>query len=326
MKILIIKLGYSETLDPEVGQVISLGDVVRCTVILESLKKKYGSSKITWLVASEAFPLVVDNPYIDRILVWDTFVPFALMREQFDIVVNLEKIHGVCALADMIQAWEKVGFRFDVVSGEYGAYAQSVGATQYIQDKADGKKSHNFWQKVLVEMVGCEWSGQEYSLGYKPQPKESYAVGFNHYVGSKWPTKAMAKHKWEELGGRLEAKGISYSWQRGMNNLYEYMDWIAGCNVLITHDSLGVHLALAMKKSVVVLFGATSGEEIYYYGRGISVYPKVALSAYECMPCYNSECKENQHCMDFIDLDDVVESVERFLGKGKNVSSCYSNL
>ena len=315
MKILIIKLGYSETLDPEIGKVVSLGDVVRCTVILESLKEKYEDSNITWLVAPEAFPLLADNPYIDRILVWDEFVPFVLMREQFDMVVNLEKIHGICALADMIQAWEKVGFRFDSRSGEYSAYERSVGATKYIQSKASGEKSHDIWQRVLVEMVGCEWKGQEYSLGYKPKPKQFYDVGFNYYVGSKWPTKAMVKERWEELAKKLELQNISYSWQQGMSNLYEYMDWIAGCKVLVTNDSLGVHLALAMRKSVVVLFGSTSGEEIYYYGRGASIYPKFGnmLNEYQCVPCYNPTCKKEKHCMDFIDLDDIVESVKSFL-------------
>lgn len=315
MKILIIKLGYSETLDPEIGKVVSLGDVVRCTVILESLKEKYEDSNITWLVAPEAFPLLADNPYIDRILVWDEFVPFVLMREQFDMVVNLEKIHGICALADMIQAWEKVGFRFDSRSGEYSAYERSVGATKYIQSKASGEKSHDIWQRVLVEMVGCEWKGQEYSLGYKPKPKQFYDVGFNYYVGSKWPTKAMVKERWEELAKKLELQNISYSWQQGMSNLYEYMDWIVGCKVLVTNDSLGVHLALAMRKSVVVLFGSTSGEEIYYYGRGASIYPKFGnmLNEYQCVPCYNPTCKKEKHCMDFIDLDDIVESVKSFL-------------
>lgn len=315
MKILIIKLGYSETLDSEIGKVVSLGDVVRCTVILEPLKAKFSASNITWLVAPEAYPLVVDNPYIDRVLVWDEFVPFALMKEQFDVVVNLEKIHGICALSDMIQAREKVGFCFDSNSGDYSAYPESIRATKYIQDKAEGKKAHEVWQKVLVEMVGCEWNAQEYSLGYKPKPKEYYAVGFNHYVGSKWPTKAMAKHKWEELARKLEYLGISYSWQKGMDNLYAYMDWIAGCEVLITSDSLGVHLALAMQKSVVVLFGSTSGEEIYCYGRGDMIYPSFGaqLRAYECVPCYNPTCQKDKHCMDFINTDDIVRSVKKFL-------------
>lgn len=314
MKILIIKLGYSETLDPEMGKVVSLGDVVRCTVVLEALKQKYPNSCITWLVAPEAFPLIVDNPYLERVLVWDEFIPFALMREQFDMVVNLEKIHGICGLADMIQAWEKVGFRFDVVSGNYSAYERSLGATNYIQDKASGKKSHEIWQKVIVEMVGCEWREQEYSLGYKPKPKEKFQVGLNYQVGSKWPTKAMKKEKWEELAVLLEKDQISFSWQQGMNNLYDYMDWIAGCDVLVTHDSLGVHLALAMKKSVIVLFGATSGEEIYYYGRGVSVYPKsLGLSGYECIPCYNPTCNKDIHCMDFIGLEEVLDDIMKLM-------------
>ena len=79
MKILILKLGYSETLDPEISKIVSLGDVVRCSVVLEALKEKYPHSHITWLVAQEALPLVAQNKYIDRVLVWDEFVPFVLM-------------------------------------------------------------------------------------------------------------------------------------------------------------------------------------------------------------------------------------------------------
>lgn len=311
MKILILKLGYSETLDPEMGKVVSLGDVVRCTVVLEALKEKYPNSHITWLVAKEAYALVAENPYINRVLVWDEFISFALMREQFDMVVNLEKIHGICALVDMIQAWEKVGFRFDMQKGEYSAYMRSFGATKYIKEKAEGAKQREFWQKVIIEMVGCEWRGQEYSLGYRAVAKEKYRVGLNYQVGSKWPTKAMNLARWEELAAKLNALEISYSWQQGMDNLYDYMDWIAGCDVLVSCDSLGVHLALALGKSVIVLFGSTSGEEIFYYNRGVSIYPKNL--DYTCVPCYNPICEKEQHCMDFIDLDDIVRAILRFL-------------
>lgn len=315
MKILILKLGYSETLDPEIGKVVSLGDVVRCSVILEALKDKYPHSHISWLVAQEALPLVIENPYIDRVLVWDEFIPFALMREHYDMVVNLEKLNGICALADMIQAWEKVGFRLNAQSGEYDTYVQGFVAKNYIQDKASGGKSHGIWQKIIVEMVGCEWRNQEYSLGYKPVPSEKFAIGLNHFVGSKWPTKAMSKQMWDELAGRLEQENLSYSWQQGMSNLYEYMDWISGCEVLISSDSLGVHLALAMGKSVIVLFGSTSGEEVYLYERGKAIYPKVDKVEYECIPCYKSKCFKDKHCMESIDFDEVMEFVRMYLKK-----------
>ena len=63
-------------------------------------------------------------------------------------------------------------------------------------------------------------------------------MGLNHFVGSKWPTKAMGKNKWEQLAQRLDTLKLTYSWQQGMNNLYDYMDWIAGCDVLVSNDSL----------------------------------------------------------------------------------------
>ena len=46
-KILILKLGLSETLDSETSKIVSLGDVLRCTVVLEPLREKYPDSTIT---------------------------------------------------------------------------------------------------------------------------------------------------------------------------------------------------------------------------------------------------------------------------------------
>lgn len=311
MKILILKLGYSETLDPEIGKIVSLGDVVRCSCVLEALKEKYKDAHITWIVSNEASPLVIGNPMIDRVMIWDEFVPFALMREQYDLVVNLEKLQGVCALVDMINAWEKVGFRFDAQSGGYSAYAHGSRAIEYIREKADGKMQHQIWQKIIIEMLGCEWKGQEYSIGYQPKPKERYHIGLNYLVGSKWPTKAMSKERWEKLALLLEQQNISYSWQQGTGNLYEYMDWIAGCEILVTSDSLGLHLALAMKKKVIALFGATSDEETYFYGRGVSIKPNE--KDFECMPCYKPICSNSDFCMDKINLQDVCNAIKNLL-------------
>lgn len=64
-KVLIIKLGYSETLDKEIGITTSLGDVLRSTVILNYLK----GDDVTWLVDEKAYPLLKNNPWIKRILI-----------------------------------------------------------------------------------------------------------------------------------------------------------------------------------------------------------------------------------------------------------------
>ncbi len=265
-KVLIIKLGLSETLDSEIGRVPSLGDVIRTTPILYALKEKYPDSSITWVVSEKAAPLLSNNSYVDRILVWDEFLGFQLMQEKFDVLINLEKIAGLCALSSMIDVWNKYGFRFDSVGGTYHAYERGLSFISYLEAKEFNNGKSDCWQKVLIEMFGVKWKEQEYILGYKPKSTVKYDFGFNWKVGDKWPEKALPMETWKESETLLNNLGYSVSWQKGLNNIYDYIDWINSCNVLITNDSLGLHIAFALKKPVVALFGPTNLSEVFLYG------------------------------------------------------------
>lgn len=264
IKILIIKLGYSETLDSEIGRVVSLGDVLRTTPILRALKKKYPNSYISWLVSDKAEPLLHNNQYIDRTLVWDDFVPFQLQSEKFDLLINLEKVPGICALSDKIDAWNKQGFRFNNETGNYDGYKQGLEMIDYINQKKIGKSSKDCWQKSLIKLLGLKWSKENYVLGYEPKTKETYDVGFNFEVGTKWPEKAMPMKKWEHIAKQLEQNDKHCVWQEGLNSIYDYIDWINSCKTIITHDSLGLHIALALNKKVIALFGPTSSKEVCF--------------------------------------------------------------
>jgi heptosyltransferase-2 len=311
-KILLIKMGYSETLDSETSKIVSLGDVLRCTVVLEPLKKKYPDSELTWLVSKEALPLVSHNDQIDRLLVWDEFIPYTLMLEKYDMVINLEKISGICALTDMIDAWEKRGFRFNSQTGDFDTYLQSQIAKDYIKNKDLHK---TVWQKVIIEMIGEEWLGQKYSLGYKPTTKEEYDVGFNFNVGKKWPTKGMPVDKWKELEDKLGLNNYTVTWQEGLDSIYDYIDWINKVKVLISSDSLGLHIALALGKKVIGIFGPTSHEEVYLYDSGKIVNPDNNVVACNCMPCYKPICDNDKFCLEYIDIDKISEYVNEYLKK-----------
>ena len=312
MKILIIKLGYSETLDSEIGRIPSLGDVLRTTPILYALKNKYHDSDISWLVSEEAHPLLEGNKYLNRILIWDNFVPFQLLKEKFDILINLEKIPGVCAIADMIDAWVKYGFRFDSQTGYYSAYEKGLDFINYIDNKNNDNKVGDFWQKVLIEMFGEKWDKQEYILGYKPKTVPIYSIGLNYKTGSKWLTKAMPIDKWKDVEAMLLKNGFSVSWQEGLNNIFDYIDWINSCRYIITQDSLGLHIALALKKQVVAIFGATSYKEVYPYDRCSFVLPEFSC---EYMPCYNSVCINDKFCMDYISTDKIIDTFMSIAGR-----------
>jgi heptosyltransferase-2 len=313
-KILIIKLGYSETLDSEIGRVPSLGDVLRTTPILWAFKERYPERHVTWVVSQEAEPLLTNNEFIDRLITWDEFVPFQLMREKFDVLINLEKIPGVCALSDMIDAWVKYGFRFESINGTYHAYEKGLNFIEYISDKQSGKKTRTYWQQVLIEMLGVKWKGQGYILGYKPKSQEKFDIGLNYNVGSKWKTKGMSIQKWKELESRLIEEGFSISWQEGLNDLHDYVDWINSCRILLSQDSLGIHMAIALKKKFIGLFGATDPQEIYVHGFG-----KTIFSGQEChlMPCYNPNCLTGLNCMEHMDIEEIVRFVKESYGAGK---------
>jgi len=304
-KVLIIKLGYSETLDKEISRATSLGDVLRTTFILNYFKH----DDISWLVDEKAAPLLENNPYINRILLHNLETVLQLQHERFDTVINLEKVPGICALADSINAWRRFGFRFDEYRGTAQSYdgAENVLALSLSDDEK--RESKKYWQEALAEMIGEDWKGEGYVLGYKPKTKTAHDIGFNWQAGQKWKNKAWPKENWEKLESLLGNR-YSISWQQGLNDLYEYMDWINTCRLIITNDSLGMHLAVALKKKVIALFGPSSSKEVCLYDRGKILLPK---TGYNCIPCLQRECFQKEHCMRFIKPKDVAKEAERIL-------------
>lgn len=304
-KVLIIKLGYSETLDKEISTTTSLGDVLRTTVILHFFK----NDDVSWLVDEKAAPLLENNPCINRVLIYNLETVLQLQNERFDTVINLEKVPGICALADSINAWRRFGFRFDEYRGTAQSYdgAEKVLALSLSLDEK--RESKKYWQEALAEMIGREWRGEGYVLGYKPKTKPMHDIGFNWKTGQKWRNKAWPEEYWQELESLLKDK-YSISWQQGLNNLYEYMDWVNTCRLIVTNDSLGMHIAVALNRKVIALFGPSSSKEVHLYNMGKILLPEVD---YNCIPCLQRECFQKEDCMRFIRPKEVAKEVDKVL-------------
>ena len=96
------------------------------------------------------------------------------------------------------------------------------------------------------------------------------------------------------------------------NTIRQFQALLARCAVVVTGDSLGMHLAIAEKRPVVALFGPTCAQEIELYGRG-----EVIAAPSHCAPCYRPECARNPSCMQEIEAGPVVAAVKRWLnGRG----------
>ena len=137
-------------------------------------------------------------------------------------------------------------------------------------------------------MVGARWNGEEYVFGYESQEPEVYDVGLNYQVGNKWPSKCWSMDKWERLKSDL-SKDYSVSWQQGLNNMEQYFEWINSCRLLVTNDSFGLHLAIAMKKNVVGIFTSTTPYETHLYSRGTIIVSGDCGCPY--IPCHKPVCQ-----------------------------------
>jgi heptosyltransferase II len=306
-KVLIIKIGYTEFLVGKTDDTVSLGDVLRCTPILHCFK----DCQVTWLTDKVCYPLLDGIPHIHRLMHYDLTTVLQLQSEYFDSVINLEKAPGICALADSIKAWKKYGFRFNPISGEVAAYLNAEKVLEFSANNGLKHESQKSSNEFLFEVIGRRYNNEEYLLGYKPKSKVKYDIGFNIFVGKKWPYKAWPEANWKALEKRLKSK-YSISYQQGQNNLYEYMDWLHSCRMLITNDSLGMHLALAMKKKIIALFGPTFSNEVDLGGLGIKLKPQVK---YDCIPCMDKDCFKKVSCMHFISPEKVEQQVYKLMKK-----------
>jgi ADP-heptose:LPS heptosyltransferase len=158
-------------------------------------------------------------------------------------------------------------------------------------------------------------------------------VGINTGAGSRWPMKQWPVERCVELvrrlarndslrlvlfGGdeevernrmikRIAGKGLIDTGCH--NSLRQFMALVNLCDVLVTADSLGLHVALGLGKKVVALFGPTSAAEIDVYGRGIKIVPDS-----ECACCYLRQCDREPSCMDEIDVESVFDAVTKLIG------------
>ncbi|MBU1997866.1 MAG: glycosyltransferase family 9 protein [Candidatus Omnitrophica bacterium] len=266
-----------------------MGDVLRTTPIL----RRFEGEDVFWITEETSFSLLRDNPFIKTVI--PIFEMSDVRNFMFDELYNFDEDKRACSLAAHIRAEKKKGYGFK--SGGYfpfdsdSEYAYELSKNDELKFKLNKKT----YQQIIFEMAGFEWKGEDYVLGYKPRGGIKYSVGINYLVGKKFPNKAWPH--WKKLSDMLD----SVSLQEQFGTIEEYIDWINSCRFVVTGDSLGMHIALALKKKVIVLMGSTSWNEIETYGRAV-----ILKTHLPCSPCYKkNKCNLTPFCMDLISPESV---------------------
>ncbi|MGQ9603135.1 MAG: glycosyltransferase family 9 protein [bacterium] len=321
----------------------ALGDVLRSTAILPSLRDKYGETYVTWVTSPDAHPIFIGNEMVDEVLTSsEDYLPLILSVE-FDVVINPDASHRSCHLASIATACEKFGF----VSTPNGTVAPlNDEAAIWLEMGANDKmkrRNRRSYQEIIHRMCGLgpgpgrivlnltddEMIAREEIAKALGLDFSAPVVGINAGAGSRWQLKKwhlrgfiklidMIRKQCEAqvllLGGKNEeqrnliiqshfGKDVFYKLPSSLRELFVLIDL---CDLIVTGDTLSLHASVGLGKRVVALFGPTSPYEIELYGLGTKI-----VSPIECVPCYRQSCDLRPNCMDLITPEQVFDAVRK---------------
>jgi heptosyltransferase-2 len=288
---LIIKLG-------------AMGDVLRTTTILRRLE-----GPVTWVTRRASLPLLENLPQVGELLPLDA-APDALRGRHFRLVACLDDEPEACRLLDLVTWDRRVGAYMQDGEVRYGESARpwyDMGLlSRFGKERADELKKLNTraYQEYLFEMFGMRFSGEEYLFGYAPQAAEPRRVGVEMRADPRWRWKRWVRYP--ELIESLRAEGMEVLVFEQRDDLRDFIADVNSCAIVVTGDTLTMHVALALGKRVVAVFGPTSAAEIHDYGRLAKVQSPI-----ECVVCYLRECDKSPNGMDLIPLERLRDEVLR---------------
>lgn len=322
----------------------AMGDVLRTTALLPALADAHPKATITWITRREARPLLERNPYITEILDYGEDALVQLMVRVFDRVINLDAGKVSAALATTANATKKDGFILDPhgwVQPTNEAARAWLEMGVFDDLKRQGTRTY---QEMMADIVGLSGRPHRYVFQLTEEERERGkahlsqlgidftrpVVGLNTGAGRRWELKQWREEGYIELIERVAKKRSTQFVLLGgpeecarhkriiarskvplidagcENPVRHFASLVGACSLVITGDTLAMHLSLALNCRTIVLFGPTSAYEIELYGLGEKVAPQM-----ECLSCYKPKCDFVPNCMELITTDMVEEAVDR---------------
>lgn len=321
------------------------GDVLRTTSLLKPLHAAMPACHVTWITRSEAIDVLRPNHFVDEVVPLGAEALLLLQAQRFDIVVNPDASIVSCRLATLARAAVKRGYVLDdegriVPLNDAAKRWYEMGLNDDVK-----KSNVRTYQSMLLDIVDLPatehpiiWEPSEAELAFARafakqrciDPGNQLLVGLNTGAGGRWRWKKWTEGGYVALidkvvtayptshillyGGPAERERNEILAKRAPgrvtntgadNTLREFGALIGLCDVLVTGDTMALHLASALEKRVVALFGPTSEAEIELYGSGTKLSPKNM----PCLGCYLSDCDVRPSCMERITVDEVMDAL-----------------
>ena len=325
----------------------AVGDVLRTTSILPALKRKYEDAQVTWVTKESAAPLLYNNPYVDRVLcIEGNYLEF-LRNEEFDLGICLDSDTLSATIATLADCRTRLGF-IAKQNGAVTPVNEATREWWLMGVNDDlKKKNRKTYQQIMYEICdlplpthrpqlvlneNAQMFGKNFAQRNRIK-RTSTKIGINTGGGSRWQYKKwtfdgyvafirLLKQRYPEvelllLGGpeevdlnkRIHATVGDQVIDAGCDHsLVEFSSLVNTVDILLTSDSLAMHIGVALNKATIVLVGPTSPWELDVFGNGEIVHSDI-----ECLVCYLARCDKVITCMNTLSPDYVLSKVRQFL-------------
>lgn len=314
-----------------------LGDVLLTTPVFQTLKNHLPESEIDAYIYSEAFSLLEGHPAISRLIGYDRNwkklglwqrlkKEWALWRQirraGYDMVINLTEGDRGAFAAKISKARIRVGFE------PKGRFQKKLYTHQV---KHCPTLRHTVERNLdALRRIGIFPSFEERELFlHVPEVKTPSAPFILIHPTSRWRFKCWPVAKMRTLAEELLKRGKKLVFTSGPDpieqkmvqeivqgldvinlsgqiTLKELAAYIQASELLICVDSVPFHMASALKKRVVALFGPTS--EITW-GPWRNPGAKVLTQQMSCRPCYLDGCggSKMSDCLATLEVNKVID-------------------
>jgi lipopolysaccharide heptosyltransferase I len=318
----------------------AVGDVVHTLPILNLLRKRWPATKISWLLTPLCAGLLDGHPQLDEVILFkrDRYAAswydpsalselFALKRElrakQFDLVIDLQGLFRSGWLTKQTKAPMRIGFA-NAREFAWLAYTHKVPVENLEQHAIDR-------YLLITNLLGCPRDPVEFIFATDDTDRRVAAeltAGADRFAllfpGTNWQTKRWPIEHFAALVEPLEKQfnlkcfvggapnEVSLASQirgatnlAGKTNLRQLTALIERAALVISNDSGPMHLAAALNKPLISLFGPTNPTRTGPYKKENSV---VRLDI-PCSPCYSRKCS-HQSCLKWLTTDSVLRAAE----------------
>ena len=326
----------------------ALGDVLRTTILLGGIKRQFPDSHITWVTAPSAVPLVprsfvdrvwpVSSETLARLQVESFDLVLSLDKEpEVAALAMLAKAREKRGMGV-----DERGAVFPL--NREMAYYFRLGLDNHLKFHVNRRT----YPDLLAEAIRIPYDPalDDYHLDISEKDREEArriliqqglepgrpVVGINSGAGGVFVNKDWTFFGYLDLireldrekipvvllGGDRESRRVSelhrtlkssYVKDVGtQHSLGVFAALAERCRVIVTGDTLGMHVGLAVGSRVIAIFGSTQPHEIEMFGRGEKVVTPI-----ECAPCYRRSCDIHPSCMERIRPETVMDAVRRQL-------------